>query len=87
MSAGNVRFILGLRQLLLQCDIYNSTVRILYEAPFRVECMYVTAVPTPAVPIAALKGWSASYARLGPHTVIMFLTAERLRKYAGLQSL
>lgn len=34
-----------------------------------------------------MKGWSASYARLGPHTVIMFLTAERLRKYAGLQSL
>lgn len=33
-----------------------------------------------------MKGWSASYARLGPHTVIMFLCAERLRKYAGLQS-
>ncbi|KAL6750152.1 mitochondrial carrier domain-containing protein [Haematococcus lacustris] len=38
-------------------------------------------------PIGFMKGWSASYARLGPHTVIMFLTAERLRKYAGLQSL
>ncbi|PNW72754.1 hypothetical protein CHLRE_15g641200v5 [Chlamydomonas reinhardtii] len=37
--------------------------------------------------IGFMKGWSASYARLGPHTVIMFLTAERLRKYAGLQSL
>ncbi|KAJ9520062.1 hypothetical protein QJQ45_030136 [Haematococcus lacustris] len=37
-------------------------------------------------PIGFMKGWSASYARLGPHTVIMFLTAERLRKYAGLQS-
>lgn len=34
-----------------------------------------------------MKGWSASYARLGPHTVIMFLTAERLRAYAGLQAL
>ncbi|KAG2482543.1 hypothetical protein HYH03_018534 [Edaphochlamys debaryana] len=34
-----------------------------------------------------MKGWSASYARLGPHTVIMFLTAERLRKATGLQSL
>jgi len=37
--------------------------------------------------IGFMKGWSASYARLGPHTVIMFLSAERLRKYAGLQSL
>lgn len=37
--------------------------------------------------IGFMKGWSASYARLGPHTVIMFLTAERLRAYAGLQSL
>ncbi|PNH06154.1 Mitochondrial substrate carrier family protein ucpB [Tetrabaena socialis] len=34
-----------------------------------------------------MRGWSASYARLGPHTVIMFLTAERLRKATGLQSL
>eukprot|EP00201_Polytomella_parva_P011889 CAMPEP_0175056958 /NCGR_PEP_ID=MMETSP0052_2-20121109/10980_1 /TAXON_ID=51329 ORGANISM="Polytomella parva, Strain SAG 63-3" /NCGR_SAMPLE_ID=MMETSP0052_2 /ASSEMBLY_ACC=CAM_ASM_000194 /LENGTH=316 /DNA_ID=CAMNT_0016322083 /DNA_START=52 /DNA_END=1002 /DNA_ORIENTATION=+ len=34
-----------------------------------------------------MKGWSASYARLGPHTVIMFLTAERLRSYAGLKNL
>ncbi|KAG1659971.1 hypothetical protein FOA52_010604 [Chlamydomonas sp. UWO 241] len=34
-----------------------------------------------------MKGWSASYARLGPHTVIMFLTAEQLRRMAGLQSL
>lgn len=34
-----------------------------------------------------MRGWSASYARLGPHTVIMFLAAEKLRKLAGLQSL
>jgi len=33
------------------------------------------------------KGWSASYARLGPHTVIMFLAAENLRSFAGLKSL
>jgi solute carrier family 25 uncoupling protein 8/9 len=38
-------------------------------------------------PLGFMKGWTASYARLGPHTVIMFMTAERLRKYAGLQSL
>lgn len=37
--------------------------------------------------VGFMKGWSASYARLGPHTVIMFLTAERLRAYAGLKSL
>mmetsp|Transcript_21692 Transcript_21692/g.38771 ORF Transcript_21692/g.38771 Transcript_21692/m.38771 type:complete len:310 (-) Transcript_21692:793-1722(-) len=37
--------------------------------------------------IGFMKGWSASYARLGPHTVIMFLTAERLRSYAGLKNL
>eukprot|EP00195_Chlamydomonas_chlamydogama_P006491 CAMPEP_0202901760 /NCGR_PEP_ID=MMETSP1392-20130828/14521_1 /ASSEMBLY_ACC=CAM_ASM_000868 /TAXON_ID=225041 /ORGANISM="Chlamydomonas chlamydogama, Strain SAG 11-48b" /LENGTH=313 /DNA_ID=CAMNT_0049588371 /DNA_START=335 /DNA_END=1276 /DNA_ORIENTATION=+ len=37
--------------------------------------------------IGFMKGWSASYARLGPHTVIMFLCAERLRRYAGLQGL
>lgn len=34
-----------------------------------------------------MKGWSASYARLGPHTVIMFMTAEQVRTYAGLKSL
>ena len=33
------------------------------------------------------RGWSAAYARLGPHTVIMFLAAERLRKIAGLDGL
>ena len=33
------------------------------------------------------RGWSAAYARLGPHTVIMFLAAERLRKLAGLDGL
>jgi len=32
-------------------------------------------------------GWSASYVRLGPHTMLMFVTAESLRKMAGLQSL
>jgi len=32
-------------------------------------------------------GWSASYVRLGPHTMLMFVTAESLRKLAGLQSL
>lgn len=34
-----------------------------------------------------MKGWSASYARLGPHTVIMFLTAEQLRPLMGLKGL
>ena len=33
------------------------------------------------------RGWTAAYARLGPHTVIMFLAAERLRKFAGLEGL
>lgn len=37
--------------------------------------------------VGFMRGWSASYARLGPHTVIMFLVAEQLRKAAGLQSL
>ena len=43
----------------------------------------------PAVPPPSFtpQGWSASYARLGPHTVIMFMCAERLRSYAGLTSL
>lgn len=55
-------------------------------------CPSVPSGPNPAHPLSSryyppLQGWSASYARLGPHTVIMFLTAERLRKYAGLQSL
>ena len=34
-----------------------------------------------------MRGWTAAYARLGPHTVIMFVVAERLRKMAGLQGL
>jgi solute carrier family 25 (mitochondrial uncoupling protein), member 8/9 len=34
-----------------------------------------------------MKGWLASYARLGPHTVIMFVVAEKLRNYTGLTSI
>ena len=34
-----------------------------------------------------MRGWTAAYARLGPHTVIRFVVAERLRKMAGLQGL
>ncbi|MEW5310807.1 MAG: hypothetical protein WDW38_002568 [Sanguina aurantia] len=34
-----------------------------------------------------MKGWSASYSRLGPHTCIMFVCAEYLRKWGGLESL
>lgn len=32
-------------------------------------------------------GWSASYIRLGPHTLIMFVSAEYLRKINGFVSL
>jgi len=32
-------------------------------------------------------GWSASYIRLGPHTIIMFVSAEYLRKINGFISL
>lgn len=32
-------------------------------------------------------GWAASYARLGPHTIIMFVTAEQLRNKFGMKSL
>lgn len=34
-----------------------------------------------------MKGWSASYSRLGPHTIIMFLMAEKMRSLTGLQKL
>jgi solute carrier family 25 (mitochondrial uncoupling protein), member 8/9 len=34
-----------------------------------------------------MRGWSPSYARLGPHTIIMFLTAEQLRPLMGLKGL
>jgi solute carrier family 25 uncoupling protein 8/9 len=36
---------------------------------------------------ALLKGWAANYARLGPQTLIMFLTAEQLRKFFRLDAL
>jgi solute carrier family 25 uncoupling protein 8/9 len=32
-------------------------------------------------------GWNASYIRVGPQTMLIFVTAEFLRKVAGLQSL
>lgn len=31
-----------------------------------------------------LKGWSANYSRLGPHTVIVFLVYEQIRLWSGL---
>jgi len=34
-----------------------------------------------------LSGWTASYARLGPHTMIMFVCAEYIRKMAGMNEL
>ena len=38
-------------------------------------------------PVGFMRGWTAAYARLGPHTVIMFLAAERLRGLAGLEGI
>jgi solute carrier family 25 uncoupling protein 8/9 len=32
-------------------------------------------------------GWNASYIRVGPQTMLIFVMAEFLRKLAGLQSL
>ena len=33
------------------------------------------------------QGWSASYVRLGPQTVILFISMEIARKWAGLAAL
>eukprot|EP00929_Paragymnodinium_shiwhaense_P119731 TRINITY_DN91631_c0_g1_i1.p1 TRINITY_DN91631_c0_g1~~TRINITY_DN91631_c0_g1_i1.p1 ORF type:complete len:321 (-),score=12.97 TRINITY_DN91631_c0_g1_i1:249-1136(-) len=37
-----------------------------------------------AGPRAFFKGWTANYARLGPHTVIVFLVYEQVRLWAGI---
>lgn len=34
-----------------------------------------------------LRGWSASYMRLGPQTLVMFMAAEKMRKLTGMDSL
>jgi solute carrier family 25 uncoupling protein 8/9 len=34
-----------------------------------------------------MRGFTASYSRLGPQTLCMFLAAEQLRKVAGMDSL
>jgi hypothetical protein len=34
-----------------------------------------------------MRGFSASYTRLGPQTLCMFLAAEQLRKLTGMDSL
>lgn len=31
-------------------------------------------------PMALLKGWVPAYVRLGPHTIITFLTLEQLKR-------
>lgn len=36
---------------------------------------------------ALLRGWSASYVRIGPHTVLIFVFNERLRQLAGMDAL
>lgn len=78
------------------CEIALSTQRLLFE-PLSIRFAGGARYSGPLACAAAVwrgdgvagffKGWSASYARLGPHTVIMFLTAEQLRQMAGLKSL
>lgn len=34
-----------------------------------------------------LRGWSASYMRLGPQTLVMFMAAEKMRQLTGMDSL
>jgi len=34
-------------------------------------------------PQALMKGWCASYGRLGPHTIISFMCIEKIRKLLG----
>lgn len=34
-----------------------------------------------------MRGWSASYMRLGPQTLVMFMAAEKLRALTGMDSL
>lgn len=38
-------------------------------------------------PAALLKGWVANYTRLGPQTLLTFVVVERLRQWAGMQSM
>ena len=33
---------------------------------------------------ALMKGWTASYCRIGPHTVISFLMIEQIRRFIGM---
>jgi len=35
-------------------------------------------------PSAFMKGWTASYCRIGPHTVISFLMIEQIRRFIGM---
>ena len=37
-------------------------------------------------PRAFMKGWTASYTRIGPHTIISFVLIERARQFVGLQT-
>ncbi|GMH43744.1 hypothetical protein BSKO_11678 [Bryopsis sp. KO-2023] len=48
---------------------------------FQMEYLYKEGVS------GLFKGWGASYIRIGPHTMIVFLTLELLRSYCGLESL
>lgn len=38
-------------------------------------------------PLAFMKGWSASYFRIGPQTTIIFILTEALRNLASLEEL
>jgi solute carrier family 25 uncoupling protein 8/9 len=37
-------------------------------------------------PTALLKGWTASYARVGPHTVLILIFNERIRMFLGMEA-
>lgn len=37
-------------------------------------------------PMAFMKGWTASYCRIGPHTVLSFILIEKFRQLLGLQT-
>jgi len=37
-------------------------------------------------PMGFMKGWTASYCRIGPHTIISFMLIEEFRKLSGLSA-
>lgn len=67
-------------------DVVKTRVMNCAASPRRGPLCHAREVLRTDGPMGFMKGWTASYCRLGPHTIISFLMIEKAREVVGLSS-